>query len=329
MKEIKIFEISNKFQKLDIIMITKFGSTLYGTNDKNSDIDLKGIFLPSKEEILLNRIPKNISFSTKIDNKQKNSKGDIDIDMYSLHKFINLACNGETIALDMLHATENMIIEKNYIWDAIVEDRSKFYTKNLKAFVSYARKQAAKYGIKGSRLSDARHVLVFFKSIDESLTLKEIWDALPKGEHIHFLPPNQRSRFQEYQVCGKRFQETCKISYVIPILEQFVNSYGERARQAEENCGIDWKAVSHALRAAYQVKSILTQGTIIFPLKEASFLKKVKRGELHFTREVSPILEGLMDEIEELSEKSTLPVKSDREFWDQFIVNILLQEKFR
>jgi len=85
--------------------------------------------------------------------------------MYSLHYFINLACEGETIALDMLHVPDDKVVEKHPVWDEIVLNRQKFYTKNLKAFVGYARRQASKYGIKGSRLNDIKKVLDFFQII--------------------------------------------------------------------------------------------------------------------------------------------------------------------
>lgn len=111
-----------------------FGSHLYGLNTESSDKDYKGIFLPSKEEILLGKIPKTIDLSTNKTN-QKNSKEDIDVEYYSLHYFIKLACMGETAALDMLHAPENMLVETSDIWKEIIKNREKFYTKNLKAFV--------------------------------------------------------------------------------------------------------------------------------------------------------------------------------------------------
>lgn len=38
---------------MDLIVKMKFGSHLYGTNTEDSDVDYKGVFLPSKKEILL------------------------------------------------------------------------------------------------------------------------------------------------------------------------------------------------------------------------------------------------------------------------------------
>ena len=55
----------------------KFGAHLYGTANSDSDIDYKGIFMPSKDEVLLGRIPKSHSHSTGKD-ESKNTKNDID-----------------------------------------------------------------------------------------------------------------------------------------------------------------------------------------------------------------------------------------------------------
>lgn len=76
---------------------------------------------------------------------------DVDVEIYSLHYFIHLACQGETVALDMLHAPDEMIEVSSPLWEEIVKLRDRFYTKNLRAFIGYARRQAAKYGINGTR----------------------------------------------------------------------------------------------------------------------------------------------------------------------------------
>ncbi len=143
------------------IVVLKFGSHLYGTNTKDSDRDIKGIFMPTKEQIFLGKIPKTLPDEPKRKKAQgeKNTADDVDTEIYSLHYFIKLACEGQTVALDMLHAPRNMLLKTSEIWEDIVANREKFYTKNLKAFVGYARKQAAKYGIRSGRLSNLRKVI--------------------------------------------------------------------------------------------------------------------------------------------------------------------------
>lgn len=301
-----------------------FGSHLYGTSTPESDKDYKGIFLPDKEQIYLGKISKSICNNTKKGSDTRNTSEDIDTEIYSLHYFLQLACEGQTVALDMLHCPEDLLLEKSEIWDEIVKNRHLFYTKSLDAFVGYARKQAAKYGIKGSRLNDAKRVVDFLKeNEEEGIRLSDIWDDLPEGEHIYKHPPDEAHGLQLYEVCGRKLQETASIEYAIPVFERFYKAYGERAMKAARNEGVDWKAVSHAFRAAYQVKDILTKGTITFPLKEAKLLKKIKAGEYNYQSFVSPELDDLMDEIEELSKKSTLPEKVNRKFWNNFLIETL------
>ena len=312
---------------LGIIVKMKFGSHLYGTDTPASDLDLKGVFLPSKEEILLGNIPRSYSFSTGT-NGLKNNPGDMDVELYSLHYFIKLACEGQTVALDMLHAPDAMIVESSDVWVSIVSERHRFYSKNLKSFINYARRQASKYGIKGSRLNAAATVLALLKSEDPANKLRIIWDKLPRMEHCYEAGRDPNG-IRQYQICGKMFQETTSIGYMIPVLEKFHDEYGARARFAAENRNVDWKAVSHALRAAIQVKQIVTQNTITFPLEEAPFLLQVKEGKLDYMAEVAPVLESLMEEVEELVSKSELPEKADVAYWNRFICDTIESRLFR
>jgi len=170
---------------MNLIVRMVFGSHLYGTNTPESDKDFKGVFMPTKEQIYLGKIPKCYSEQTG-DDKSKNTKEDTDTEIYSLHYFIKLACEGQTVALDMLHAPLDMRTYSSPLWHRIIFNRSKFYTKNMKAFVGYARRQAAKYGIKGSRLDAAKNVLDFiFENCYSGVKLKKYWNDLPEGEHIH------------------------------------------------------------------------------------------------------------------------------------------------
>ena len=306
---------------MNIIVKMKFGSHLYGTDTEESDTDYKGVFIPSTDKILLGRIPKSIVSNTKEDIAGKNSPDDIDTELYSLHYFLDLACKGETVAMDMLHAPKDMILESTTTWDNIVNNRKKFYTSNLSAFIGYARKQASKYGIKGSRINDAKVVLDYLTNIkrNKDLKLKDIWNDLPIGEHINKISTDvQGVRF--YEICGRKIGDTVSIEYARSIVEKFHNNYGERAKMAAKNEGIDWKAVSHAVRVAFQLQELLKDGTISFPLREAVFLKEVKQGEYSFKEMVSPLLDALMDEVEELAKESKLPKMADREFWDAFLL---------
>lgn len=322
---------------MKIVMETVFGSHLYGLNTPTSDRDYKGIFIPHPRDILLGTAPKAIDTSTG-DKSSKNTIDDIDRQLYSLKKFISLACDGDTVALDMLHATDDKLVANSEIWQYIRANRWRFYTTELTGLFGYVRKQAAKYGVKGSRLAalrevydvlqitpDTRIVHLPFNLGDatHNIRLGEIKEHLPENEFCRFIKDEgmQAGCQDFYEVLGRKFQYTISVAEMKKSLYKLWDEYGERARQAEANQGIDWKALSHALRGGYQLISIFSKGDIDYPLDESEFIKQVKAGKVPFV-DVQNALEETMQEVERLAAVSQLPKQVDREFWDNFVERV-------
>lgn len=311
------------------------GSHLYGLNTENSDIDYKGVFIPSVDDLIHGKASHEIRESTG-QSHSKNTSEDIDTVFYSLQKFIKMACDGETVAIDMIHCNDENLIYSSHVWKELVANRHRFYTKNMKAFLGYCRKQASKYGVKGSRLRAIELVLEtlnFYRStlgdvklntienIDDLLTISENYSQYVKVMDS-FYKGNKLIDRKVLEVCDAKYDFTTTLSYVIDALQHKYDAYGHRAQQAKNNEGIDWKALSHALRAGYQLKEIYETGDLKYPLKERDFLLQVKKGELDFTTVVSPALEEVIDEVEKLASESSLPEKVDRGFWDDFIIKV-------
>lgn len=307
------------------------GSHLYGLNTDNSDTDFKGIYLPDTDDVLLNRYKSEIRHSTGGEH-EKNTSADIDTVIFSLPKFIKMACDGETIAIDMLHCSEP--IEDSAIWQFLRDNRSKFYTRNMKAFLGYCKKQAAKYGIKGSRLAAIEQTLGYLKK-KSGKDLRLDMDMVPFGleglkianpDHIKIYNGFEKNgKFvdkQIFELCGSKYDMGSKVDYVLSQVQAKYDSYGERAKKAKDNDGIDWKAISHALRAAYQLKEIYLTGDLQYPLKDKGFLLEVKQGKHDYMGVVAPELESVIEEVELLASKSDLPYQVDRDFWDKFLLNV-------
>lgn len=310
-----------------------FGSHLYGLNTPASDRDYKGVVLPTAGQILMQEAKFSLKSSTG-DPNAKNTSEDEDVEFVSLQRFIDFACQGETFAIDMLHAPENKIIHSSNLWNIIVENRDKFYTKNMKAYIGYVRKQAAKYGVKGSSLAILEEAIALVKE-SSSLEFKfmlgfvpkiveDIIEYLPIGEYSQIVTQTHPSVREQtfYEICGRKFQTTLKIPMFLDALQNIYNSYGERAQAAKDNLGIDWKAISHALRAGYQARAIYKEGGFEYPLKETDFLLKVKQGQLDYLTEVQPELESLVDEVMMLADQSHYPEKVNRKFWNDFIEEV-------
>lgn len=307
-----------------------FGSHLYGTNTINSDLDYKSVFLPQLSDCILNKIPKSINLSTGNYNT-KNLPTDVDIENFSLQYFLQLGFKGETVFLDMIHANSDSILSSTEYWKFIQSNRSKFYTKNLKSYLGYCRKQAAKYGIKGSRLNDCKiaynALLDIRDQYSDKVKIKEVWDQLILGEHLKIYkldkPNNKTSDLRVYDVCGRKIMADAPVSSAIETITHIINSYGDRAKKAESNKGVDWKAISHAFRAGFQLKELYSEGDITFPLKDKDFLIKLKLGKFHYLNDgISTRLENLIDEVEVLCEKSEFPLEVNKEFWDEWLVSL-------
>jgi len=335
--------ISKDFKDLDIVVLMPFGSELYGTqvdiDDLNeeekkesekyiSDKDFKGIYIPNKCDTFRGKIQKSILFNSKENQDEKNTSNDIDCEFYSIQYFFELAIKGDTSILDMLHCPDELLIKDSKFWQTIRGMRDKFYTKSLGTFVDYARGQAAKYGIKGSRLSDAKNVLDFLKrnisvhsEMDLDIRLRDVWNSLPEGRHI-IKHPIDKTGLRMYEVCNRKLQETSKLKYSLDVIQRFYDEYGERAKLASENKGIDWKAISHALRAGLQLEELLTDGIITFPLKDAEFLKKVKLGRYAYFC-VATYLDYMVDKLEDMNRNSSLPEKVDLDYVNRVLVEMV------
>lgn len=317
-----------------------FGSSLYGTTTPESDTDYKGIKLSSWDEIALGKIPKQYENYSTGDALTKNTKDDVDMEIFSLHSFIKEALEGQTFALDMLHASEDKLVSTSEIWKDLVASKHKFYTKNIESFIGYAMGQAAKYGVKGSRLNDAKAVMDWLEAqivihetpqTDRTKIIDCDLSTFPVGEHIqwHIAAVEGKTCYDGMtltfagtdmiEVCQRKILLNSRLKYALDLVTKFYNQYGERAKQAADNKNVDWKAMHHALRAAYQIKLIFTEGTFSYPLPNTQHLIDVKLGKVDY-KEVAQELEDLVDEVKILRDKSDLPENPDKEFWDKWLI---------
>lgn len=292
-------------KKEQIIILSIAGSNMYGTATEASDKDYLGIYLPTEKQLKLGTWKNQIHLP---------KESGVDLQMWSIHYFLKLACQGETMAIDLLHAPYSCWIYYNPdIWSSLVNQRIQFYTKEMKSYVSYARNHATKYGVKGNRLNTLETVVNFLKRLPEDVKLLEVWDALPTGQHIHFLDTKP---YRMYQVCGKMYQETVNIGYALTNLNKTLTEYGKRAKMAANNEGIDWKGLSHAIRACEQVHFILQNDDYSYPLKNRKFITNVKLGKIDFSI-VDAVLTDWMDIIDDLIKKSNLPEKIELSTWHE------------
>ena len=318
------------------IMKGYFGSHLYGTSTPESDVDFKEIYVPHARDILTGNVKEHMSKNTN-NTSSKNTKDDVDHELYSLKYFFKLAADGETVALDMLHTPPSLVVKSDLpdVWKYIQDNRSRFYTTNMKSYLGYVRKQASKYGVKGSRLAVLRQALKrsneWGQYFDNGavIRLSHMKNVLPVGEFASWVETeNDKTGKQTfYNLLDRKFQDTLTNKEFNAILVKLEENYGERARKAEANEGIDWKALSHACRGGLQLLEIYKTGDLVYPLQDAPFILDVKLGK-HTFKTVQEFLEDIVDQVEHASEqaaKNGMQQKVDMSFWDDFLEQVYLE----
>jgi hypothetical protein len=304
----------------NLICETVFGSHLYGTATEQSDRDYCGIFLPAAQDILLGRIPRTFSEGSG-DDTRKNAPDEVDRQCFGLHHFVRLASQGQTVAIDMLFTPAELTRttgQYGWIWNELVKCRHKFLSKNMHAFVGYARSQAAKYSLKGDRLNQLKAFQdVLHEGCDDYTTLADRWDLLPRDDERE-----NPQGVRELQIGGKWFGETTSSHHVRTAIDIAISRYGVRANQAAVKDGKDWKALSHAVRVSYELEDILTNGEIVFPLPYASMLLDIKKGEYKL-EQVQDFLDRSLARVEETMVASSLPDKVDMEWCDDLLIYIV------
>lgn len=317
---------------MNLIAKVIHGSHLYGLNTPESDMDYKGIYIPSMEDMILGNVKDSINLSSNKSN-EKNTSSDVDYEVYSLQKFMKLLSKGEMVAFDMLFAPDELIeyydkygqIMTNPKTNPFYQIRQNYHLfihSDMKAYLGYCRKQAAKYGIKGSRLSDLRKVVevvdeLFERGVLSSDRLEQYVDQLPTTEHCY-------REGQVYVVLGKQHQLTTNIYEFHDRIHDAFKKYGDRAHRAEQNDGVDWKAVSHAFRAGYQLLDLFQFGKMILPLNESrkKLILSIKLGERNWV-DVKQDLEDLLDRVENEANRSDLQKYPDYDKIDQFTLNLI------
>ena len=319
-----------------IVYITMYGSKLFGTDNINSDTDYKGIFIPSKEDVLLKRDIEHYNYNT--NTHSKNEKEDVDLQFYSIYKWFNLLKKGETGVLDLLFSLfreDTHIYTDKFFVTVMKENYQKFYNKKLHSFIGYCVGQSKMYNIKGERFAELHDFVELFRAIEVQNKEVKLEVYFPKIEHIFsekqykyvkfvkasIARGNQAYKEGRYvELLGKRFAGSVTVGYFTKLISEMEEQFGNRTRDAA--IGVDYKALSHAVRIIDEVEELLDDGFITFPLKNRVYVTAIKEGNIAL-EEVMAYIDVKLDVVQEKLDNSTLPEKSDEVFIDRLILELV------
>ncbi len=314
------------------IVRMRFGSQVYGTSLPTSDQDFKEVFVPDGSDILLGRATKvSRSSTTKVDTTARNTAADIDSEAFSYAGFLRLLAEGQTVATDMLFIPKEHIIHGSTTWDEIMDCRHSLVSRRIAGFVGYCKAQANKYGIKGSRVNAAKAIIDLLEQFPPE---KRLGDSIIKGHLVHFCEDHEhaemieiptpntgmiRQNLAHLSVCNRKQSMTVTVKYALSQYRELWDKYGERARQAAANEGIDWKALMHAVRIGNQAHELLATGHVTFPRPEADLLLAIRKGEMPYSV-VANLIEDNLESLEAAQEVSRLREKPDQALIDRLIL---------
>lgn len=322
------------------IVRIKFGSHLYGTQTPESDVDYKSVFIPEARSILLQRAPRSTNNHRPKGDGEKNYAGEIDEEGFSIQRYLQLVSEGQTVALDVLFAPEWAEVEPASVeWREIVRNKHRFLTRKASSFVGYARTQANKYGIKGSRVSAARKALEALEAGIEAhgttakllcmeSAIREVTATCPDHMGLVEDPTPHDPPLLMWEVCNRKMPFGASIKTSRDVMARIVDEYGRRALMAESQQGVDWKALSHAVRVGRQAIELLSTGHVTFPRPDAAELVAIKTGKLLY-QDVAATIESLLEEVERTAETSPLPEKPDAGWIDDYVAEIHYKEVMR
>jgi hypothetical protein len=320
-------------EAMDLIVEMRTGSHLHGTATAQSDLDLKAVYLPDATDILLQRVRPSVSAARAKQRGERNRPDDVDREAYSLHRYLALLAEGQSIAIDMLFAPDwAMTMPAAPLWREIQAESGRLVSRRASSFLRYCRQQANKYGIKGSRVAAARQALALLAAAEARHgttapleTIAADLAELARLEHVALVdrPMPGGAAIRHLELCGRQVSFRASLKTAREIAERLVEAYGQRALQAERDEGVDWKALAHAVRVGHSALELLASGRLAFPLATAPRLRAIRAAAVPYA-EVAAEIERLLGEVEAAAAASPLPAAPD-----QGLIEALVRQAYR
>ena len=112
------------------------GSTCYGLNTSTSDIDIKGIFVPSKRQYY------TLDKGRDVHEFMNSKHGGNDAVYVSIEKFVSLAANANPNILEQLFVEPRFVMKSTPYSDILISNRELFVTqKAVNSYIGYSVSQ--------------------------------------------------------------------------------------------------------------------------------------------------------------------------------------------
>ena len=307
----------------NIILLGFGGSYAYGTNNENSDIDIRGIATRTKRSILTGH-----DFEQVVDT-------DTDTTIYSFDKIIKLLCSSNPNTIEMLGLESWQYI---YLTDAgkkLIENRQLFLSKKaIHSFGGYANAQLRRLENKSARLlsqtQQEEHIL---KSIEHAyIDFKTKYFTYPKDAIKLFIDQSFRDNydseiFMNVNLTHYPLRDFKDMWSEMNAIVKSYNKIGVRNNKAITHDKLG-KHMTHLVRLYLMCFDILEHGEIItYREKDHDFLMSIRNGAyLDKNRQPTAEFYNIIDKYEKkldyLKDHTSLPDDVDMKKVNDLVAEI-------
>ena len=317
--------------KNNIILLGLGGSYAYGTNNENSDLDIRGVATHNSEDILTRK-----GFEQVVDETT-------DTTVYSLEKIINLLSNCNPNTIEILGLEPWQYLHTTFIGEELIKNKDMFLSKRAAhSFGGYATAQLRRLSNKAVR------------TVEQEQREKHILASI---ENARYSYPDKYFNYPEDSIklyIDKAVQEDYDTEIFMDVnlkhyplrdyksmwseMQNIVKDYskiGRRNSKAIEHDKLG-KHMMHLIRLYLMCFDILEDGKIItYRKKEHDFLIDIRNGKYldddkQPTKEVYDIVDEMENKLNYLKDHSPLPDNPDYKRINDFLynanLNVLYQE---
>lgn len=298
------------------------GSHAYGTNIENSDLDLRGIALNSKEEILLGN-----DFSQIVDTKT-------DTTIYSFRRMIELLSNCNPNTIEILGLKKERYLVCSSIGEELLAMKEAFLSKKAAVtFGGYANAQLRRLDNKSARdlgeeqreqhvLNSIKNASINFKK--KYLQFEDDSFRLYVGDAVSL--DREKELLMDIHLTGYPLRDYSGMMGEIHSILRGYDKIGKRNRYAVVHDKIS-KHMMHLIRLYYMCFDILEKHEInTYREKEHDVLMCIRNGDFLNGRQPIPEFFEMVDELEKRlqydAENTDLPEEPDSKRIREFVMSV-------
>ena len=296
------------------------GSHAYGTNTKNSDVDLRGFYMPYPNDIL------GVGDTKDSDR----TYSETDTVFFSFYKFIKLLTQCNPNIVEFMGVRKQDVLYESPLAKQIRENVEMFLSKRaFVTFAGYATQQLRRLENALARDSypqaeKENHIL---KSLEaEMLAANDVYKLFDKDNFIKLYLDDSLKEDYEQEIHMNLNLKHVPLRDFVSLRNSFSNmlkNYGKiRHRNNKKDEDHLYKHAMHLIRLYYMGIDILENHEIItYREKEHVLLMEIRHGAIPLDK-IFDLQRKLEIRLQEARDKSTLPLNPDYDKINKFVIDV-------